>query len=84
MRVKPNSLLTEQMQITASAAMHRMMRRPIWLTPEPHNSNATPSGSFSSNQRFRCVDIRKHLDVVGVADLLARIYVNEHGHPTIL
>jgi hypothetical protein len=34
--------------------------------------------------RFRGIEVCKDLDVVDVADLLARIHVDEHGHLTIL
>jgi hypothetical protein len=47
-------------------------------------SNATPLGVVFLEPRFRGVDIPEYLDVVGVADPLARIHVNEHGHLTIL
>ena len=43
-------------------------------------SNATPSGSFSSNQVSAASGIRKDLEVIGVSDLLARIHVDQHGH----
>jgi hypothetical protein len=75
--------LTSKLHITASAAMHMKMRRPIRFTPELH-IRTPPFGVIFLEPRFRGVDIREHLDVVGVADLLARIHVNEHGHLTIL
>jgi hypothetical protein len=46
--------------------------------------NATSSGSFFLEPFFCGVVIPEHLDMVGVADLLACIHVNEHSHLTIL
>jgi hypothetical protein len=40
-------------------------------------SNATPSGSFSSNHFSAASTFREHLDVVFVSNLLARVEVNE-------
>jgi hypothetical protein len=44
-----------------------------------------PFGVIFLEPFFRGVDIRKHFDMVGVADLFACIHVNEDGfHLTIL
>jgi hypothetical protein len=63
--------------------LHMIVRRPIRFTPGPHIRTLLLPGRFPK-PRFRCVEVCKHLDVVDVADLLARIHVNEHGHLTIL
>jgi hypothetical protein len=57
--------------------------RSIRFTTEPH-IRTYPFGIILLQPRLRSVDIREHLDKVGVADLFARIDVNEHGHLTIL
>jgi hypothetical protein len=43
-------------------------------------SNATPSGSFSSNQISRGFDRGEGLDVVDIADLLGGFDVDDDGH----
>jgi hypothetical protein len=84
MRVKPDSLLTEQIP-------HHRERR------DAHDDAAADPVSLQNvilerdtfgvvfcEPRFRSVQTCKDLEMVGIADLLARIHVNEYGHLTIL
>jgi hypothetical protein len=46
-------------------------------------SKATTSGSFSASHVSAASKFCKDLEMVGVADWLACIHINEHGHRTI-
>jgi hypothetical protein len=73
MRVKPDSLLTEQIPNHRERCDAHDGAAADQFTQEPHIRTPPPSGIVLLQPRFRSVQICKDLEVVGIADLLACI-----------
>jgi hypothetical protein len=84
MRVKPDSLLTDQIADHRERrdAHHDAAADPVHSITS--YSNATPSGSFSSSHVSAASTFANTLMWSTSPTCFARIHVNEHGHLTIL